>query len=198
MPWSKARTNFIGCSTISRKRSRSDSASSIQPYSWKRRIERNKSFKLSSLFPPLFTGFGRRVEANLVMADTNFTATELFESWPALSVDERVEGFELLGREEAEKFFLQLSGRDQAQMVLALPPGERRIWLRLLPPDEAVDLIQEAPLEERENLLQLLDDTTRREVRGLLVYAEDDAGGLMNPRYARLRPDMHVDEAISY
>ena len=132
------------------------------------------------------------------MADTNFTATELFESWPALSVDERVEGFELLGREEAEKFFLQLSGRDQAQMVLALPPGERRIWLRLLPPDEAVDLIQEAPLEERENLLQLLDDTTRREVRGLLVYAEDDAGGLMNPRYARLRPDMNVDEAISY
>ena len=32
----------------------------------------------------------------------------------------------------------------------------------------------------------------------LLAYAEDDAGGLMNPRYARLRPEMSVDEAISY
>jgi magnesium transporter len=32
----------------------------------------------------------------------------------------------------------------------------------------------------------------------LLAYAEDRAGGLMNPRYARLRPDMTVDEAISY
>jgi magnesium transporter len=32
----------------------------------------------------------------------------------------------------------------------------------------------------------------------LLAYAEDDAGGLMSPRFARLRPDMTVDEAIAY
>ncbi len=32
----------------------------------------------------------------------------------------------------------------------------------------------------------------------LLAYAEDDAGGLMSPRFARLRPDMTVDEAVSY
>ena len=132
------------------------------------------------------------------MAERAFAANELFDAWPALSIDERVEGFELLQRDDAEKFFLQLSARDQAQMILALPPGERRLWLRLLPPDEAVDVIQEAPPEERENLLQLLDEMTRREVKGLLAYAEDDAGGLMDPRYARLRPDMSVDEAISY
>jgi len=35
-------------------------------------------------------------------------------------------------------------------------------------------------------------------VSGLLAYAEDDAGGLMNPRYARVRPEMSVDEAITY
>jgi len=35
-------------------------------------------------------------------------------------------------------------------------------------------------------------------VNGLLDYAEDDAGGLMNTRYSRLRVDMTVDEAISY
>jgi magnesium transporter len=46
--------------------------------------------------------------------------------------------------------------------------------------------------------LALLDATTRREVKGLLDYAEDDAGGLMNTRYSRLRADMTVDEAISY
>jgi magnesium transporter len=132
------------------------------------------------------------------MAERAFAANELFDAWPVLSIDERVEGFELLQRDDAEKFFLQLSARDQAQMILALPPGERRLWLRLLPPDEAVDVIQEAPPEEREHLLQLLDEMTRREVRGLLAYAEDDAGGLMDPRYARLRPDMSVDEAISY
>ena len=48
------------------------------------------------------------------------------------------------------------------------------------------------------NLLRDDDPTGRREVVALLAYAEDEAGGLMNPRYARLRPDMSVDEAISY
>ena len=50
----------------------------------------------------------------------------------------------------------------------------------------------------REQLLALLDEPTRKEVTGLLAYREDVAGGLMNPRYARVRPDMTVDEAISY
>jgi magnesium transporter len=31
-----------------------------------------------------------------------------------------------------------------------------------------------------------------------MAYAEDDAGGLMSPRYVRLRPEMTVDEAIAY
>jgi len=58
--------------------------------------------------------------------------------------------------------------------------------------------IQETPEEYRNDLLALLDDYTRREVVALLAYAEDDAGGLMSPRFARLRPDMTVDEAIAY
>jgi magnesium transporter len=132
------------------------------------------------------------------MAVEELPAAELADAWPALSIEERVEGFELLRRSDAESFFLQLSSRDQAQILLALPEGERRLWLRLLAPDEVVDVIQEVPSEHREGLLALLDGMTRREVMGLLAYAEDEAGGLMDPRYARLRPDMSVDEAISY
>ena len=132
------------------------------------------------------------------MAEKTFTATELYDAWPALSLDERVEGFEFLQRDQADDFFLQLSARDRAHLVLALPPGERRLWMRLLAPDDAVDVIQEAPAEERDGLLALLDDATRREVKGLLDYADDEAGGLMNTRYSRLRADMSVGEAISY
>jgi magnesium transporter len=70
--------------------------------------------------------------------------------------------------------------------------------MRLLPPDDAADVVQAAPDEAREALLGLLDEPTRKEVAALLAYEEDDAGGLMNPRYARLRPEMSVDEAITY
>jgi magnesium transporter len=132
------------------------------------------------------------------MPEKNFTPSELYEAWTVLSLEERVEGFEYLSRDDADDFFLQLSARDRAQLLSALPIGERRLWMRLLAPDDAADLIQEAPVEERENMLSLLDEATRREVKGLLDYAEDEAGGLMNTRYSRLRTDMTVDEAISY
>lgn len=136
------------------------------------------------------------------MADTDareeVTAEELADLWPVLSPEDRVEGFHLLPRAEAEDLFLTRSARDQADLLRAVPHEEQRSWARLLAPDDAADLVQAAEPEERERLLGLLDEQTRRDVRALLAYAEDDAGGLMSPRYARLRPDMTVDEAIIY
>ena len=132
------------------------------------------------------------------MAEKSFTPAELYDTWPVLSLEERVEGFEFLSRDVADDFFLQLGTRERAQLLLALPSGERRLWMRMLAPDDAADLIQEAPSDQRESILALLDDPVRREIKGLLDYAEDEAGGLMNTRYSRLRADMTVDEAISY
>jgi magnesium transporter len=125
-------------------------------------------------------------------------ASTLWEEWPLLSEDERVTRFRALPPDESEDFFLSLDPREQVDLVLALHAKERRLWVRMLAPDDAADLLQEAPAEERSGLLDLLDDTTRLEVRALLAYAEDEAGGLMNPRFARVRPDMTVGEAIRY
>jgi magnesium transporter len=83
-------------------------------------------------------------------------------------------------------------------MLLQNPPSERLAWMRLLPLDDAADLVQAAPQRERKALLELLDDSARREVTALMAYSEDVAGGLMNPRFMRLRPELTVDEAISY
>lgn len=128
----------------------------------------------------------------------DLSAATLHDIWSFLIPAERVEGFSILSRPEAEEFFLGLSSRDQADLILALPPGERRSWMRLLPPDDAADLAQSVSPSERQALLELLDEPTRKEVNALLAYKEDRAGGRMNPRYARVRPDMTVDEAISY
>jgi magnesium transporter len=130
--------------------------------------------------------------------ERSLLASELEDAWPVLSPEERLEGLRLLPHADAEDLLLSLPARDQADIILGMAPGERRSWMRLLPPDDAADVIQEAPDTEREAMLALLDDPTRHEVGALLAYAEDDAGGLMNPRYARLRPEMSVDEAITY
>ncbi|WP_437654106.1 magnesium transporter [Sorangium sp. So ce1182] len=126
------------------------------------------------------------------------TAAELSMSWSALESDERVQAYRRLRREEAEDFFQGLPSADQAALLAALTKGERRLWLRLLAPDDVADILLEASPQEQEELLSLLDEPTRREASALIAYAEDEAGGLMSPWFARVRPEATVDQAISY
>lgn len=126
------------------------------------------------------------------------TAEQLHESWPVLSTEERVRLFKELSPDDADSFYHSLSCHSQSEIILKLPPVEARFWLRQLPPDELADVLQEVPPEDRSRLLDQLDTVTRQEVTGLLAYAEDQAGGLMSPRFARVRPDITINEAIQY
>lgn len=123
---------------------------------------------------------------------------DLRDAWSLLDPEERIEAFQSLKTGEAEEFFLGLSSSDQAQILAGLPQLQRQLWTRSLAPDDLADLVQAMPEDQRAGLVALLDEPTRRELVALLAYAEDEAGGLMNTRYGRLRPEMSVDEAITY
>jgi magnesium transporter len=122
----------------------------------------------------------------------------LRETWADLSPEERLQAFLSLDRATAEDFFQTLRTDEQAELLISLPVFERRFWLRILPPDDLADLIQEFEPELRYAMLAELDPRLGKEVAALLAYAEDQAGGLMNPRFARIRPDMQVGEALRY
>jgi magnesium transporter len=125
-------------------------------------------------------------------------AIALRENWSAQDREQKLRSFKSLERIEADDFFLSLTPSEQIELIMALPPVERRFWMHLLPPDDLTDLIQLAPPEVRSNLINTLDVPTQNEVNALLAYHEDEAGGLMNPRFARLRPEMRIDEALKY
>lgn len=131
-------------------------------------------------------------------SSTAMTRSQLHESWEELSEDERIKYFEELSYAEAQDFFSMLDASDKAAIITALDPSERRLWLRSLDPDDAADVIQEAPEESRAELLEQIDLLARNQIRALLAYAEDVAGGLMSPRFARVRPEMISGEAIRY
>jgi magnesium transporter len=123
---------------------------------------------------------------------------DLREAWNFLDEEEQVASFRQLPPARADHFFRSLPVLAQLNLLRSLTPEERRLWMRIVAPDDVADILQEAEPEEQAELLSYLDDVTRTEVTALMAYAEDDAGGLMNPRFARVRPDMTVDEAISY
>jgi magnesium transporter len=131
-------------------------------------------------------------------AEDELSAEDLRDAWPLLDLEERIDGLRVLPREDAEDFFASLPAADQAKLILHFRPGQRRQWMRMLEPDDVADVIQQAGEPHKATLLALLDVPTRKEVTALLAYAEDEAGGLMSTRYARLRPQMTADEAISF
>jgi magnesium transporter len=133
------------------------------------------------------------------MINQNLTAADaLLDQWTHLRKSERIQAFQSLPREYMDDFFLSLDSQGQSELVLGLPAGERRLYVRLLAPDDAADLVQASPKSAREELMGLMDNTTREEAKALLDYREDVAGGLMNPRFTRLRPEVSIDQAITY
>ncbi len=138
-------------------------------------------------------------EANESASDiAPYHADDLFDHWHAMPFHQRRDKFKKLARTEAEEIFYRLNTHDQAELISDEPALEKRSWVRLLAPDDIADLIQDLGMDRKDEFLVLLDPQTKREVAALLAYAEDIGGGLMSSRFVRLRPDMTVDEAISY
>jgi len=125
-------------------------------------------------------------------------ARDLLELWPSLKPSEHRKHFFSLSRTAAEELFLNLSAQYQAELITGLPSNEIRSWIRFLPPNAAADFILVLAKDRRMETLSQLDDQTRHDVIGLLAYAEDMAGGLMNSEYIRLRPEISLSEAIGY
>jgi magnesium transporter len=55
--------------------------------------------------------------------------------------------------------------------------------LEEMAPDEAADLLAELPKDRKQGLLELMEDDEAEDVRKLLTYPEDTAGGIMNTEY---------------
>lgn len=128
----------------------------------------------------------------------DYSLENLLDHWQGLTHSQREDVFAMLGREDKEELFINLSYDYQAELFTEITPIERRSLIRLLAPDDIADLIQYLDAENQPMAMGYLDYTTLVEVKALMAYAEDEAGGLMNSRFARLRPEMTVEEAIRY
>lgn len=70
--------------------------------------------------------------------------------------------------------------------------------LEEIDPDDAADLVGDLPKERRDQLLQLMEPEEASEVKELLKYPDDTAGGLMTPQFVAVPAGMTAQEAIGY
>jgi len=84
----------------------------------------------------------------------------------------------------------------QANLVENMSDEKVADLLEEMEPDEAADLLAELPERRSRGLLALMDKEDAAEVRMLLTYPEDSAGGIMTTEYACVPPDVTAEEAI--
>ena len=84
----------------------------------------------------------------------------------------------------------------QASLVEAMPDERVADVLEEMSPDEAADLLHELPEDRSEDLLNLMEREEADDVRKLLAYPDDTAGGIMNTEYVTVRPDLTAARAI--
>jgi len=84
----------------------------------------------------------------------------------------------------------------QASLVKSMSDERVADVLEEMAPDEAADLLAELPKERSEDLLELMEDEDADDVRRLLTYPVDSAGGLMTTEYAAVLPGLTAEQAI--
>lgn len=86
----------------------------------------------------------------------------------------------------------------QANLIEHFPDETVADVLEEMSPDEATDLLAELPAERRQGLLKLMKAEEAEEVRELLRYEEDTAGGLMTTEYVTIPPDGTAAQTIEH
>jgi Mg/Co/Ni transporter MgtE len=96
------------------------------------------------------------------------------------------EGVELLSHLEAEvaaDTLEEMEPEDQVRMLEALGPERAAELLERMSPDDAADLIQDLSRADGEALLSRLQPDEAEEIRSLLGFEEESAGGLMTTEF---------------
>ena len=140
------------------------------------------------------------------------TEAALGELLDRLSNRDVAEALIALPDQEIADLVAQLSDERTADLLAELEPSEgASLLLRLsrvraadvleeMDPDDAADLVQAVREEDRraaEDILTEMEPLEAIDLRGLLAWPEDSAGGIMTTRFVTVRPDATAAEALA-
>ncbi|MGB5611344.1 MAG: magnesium transporter [Sedimenticolaceae bacterium] len=122
-------------------------------------------------------------------------AAGLLESVPP---GERSTAWDMVESEEAGRILVNLHEEVRTRLALEMDPEDLSVAARGMKLDDLVDLIQDLPEENGQDLLRAMDLHAREQLESMLTYPEDSAGGLMNTDQIAVREDLHLGSVLRY
>jgi flagellar motility protein MotE (MotC chaperone)/sporulation protein YlmC with PRC-barrel domain/CBS domain-containing protein len=114
-----------------------------------------------------------------------------------LSPDDRGAIFEAMDSEHAAETLSEVEPEIQASILESLETEKAADILEEMAPDAAADALSELEDETSAEILDEMETAPKSEVRELLEFAEDTAGGMMNTEYISLPATAPVRDAIT-
>ena len=131
----------------------------------------------------------------------DISTQDLIENWDDLSEDEEKIIFRNLPLDMKIDLMDSLSAKDQEDIIRGLTDGGItgiKQLLKEMEPDDLVDIIQSASPDVRKSVWENLSDDVKKEMIFLLKFDEDDAAGLMTPRYIAIKSNITVGQALKF
>jgi magnesium transporter len=104
--------------------------------------------------------------------------------------------FAILGDESLADLLARLDDRDAAAILSRMSAAQAADILEEADPDDAADILEEVADEIARDILVAMEPAEAEELRELLAYPPDTAGGLMTPAFVAVAPNLRADETV--
>ncbi len=123
-------------------------------------------------------------------------AQDIAELLIELEDDQRDFFFGLLNIDKASDVLEEMNAEMFSVLISSLSETRKVLILDAMSQDDIVDLLGDLPEERRKEIIAYLDIEDARDVRELLVYEEDTAGGIMTKDFVVLNKELSIYQAI--
>ncbi|HET9659571.1 MAG TPA: magnesium transporter [Thermomicrobiales bacterium] len=86
---------------------------------------------------------------------------------------------------------------EAAHILRSLSHPQAADLLEAMAPDDATDVIDELPEDQAEQILIQMEPAGAAEIRELLAFPADSAGGIMTPGFVAISPNLRASQAIA-
>ena len=123
--------------------------------------------------------------------------SDIAEIVELLDDSERRVIFDLLDKSVAAEVLEKVDEATRSELYDLLKEDELTGLISELDADDAADLLAELPVAESEEVLEHIAQDQARQIKDLMTYSEDSAGGIMDPVVVSVSEDATVGEAIN-
>ncbi|TKB97568.1 magnesium transporter [Pedobacter cryophilus] len=136
-------------------------------------------------------------EHDLLLLLEDYHASEIAIIFESLPLESQKRIINLLPIDLASEIISEMNPEAHPEeLLIELEPERRQEIVEELDYDDAADIISQMDKDDQHELLEDLDKEDASNIRNLLTYHEDTAGGLMNTQVIKVNSQMSKKQAI--